>query len=540
MKHISILITICALVFAQMAHAANEVTEVEQDGITYGLYDDNTAIMLFILEPQNIIGDIVLPGTITHDGTDYTLIEVGGFRFCTNLTGVTIPNSVSTIGNSAFYGCSSLASVTIPNSVSTIGDGAFSDCSSLTSVTIPSSVSTIGKKTFRYCSKLNSVTIPNSVSTIGIGAFEWCSSLTSITIPNSVSTIEDNTFYECKSLTSVTIPNSVSTIGNHAFNACQSLQSVTIGAFVQSIGEGAFTRCGTLTEMTFYPSTPPVLGNSAISNSQDITIISSNRDVYHNKYRNSVSFNPESFVSFGDSVQFGFGYSDKCIEYFNAVIEAITHAANRAPLSDEDNAALEGYMTNMTTVLQEFHKLPSVNKFKESKPIFDANEISAHKVIALAGIRQALPSDGLLEEEQTVVNAKIASVNSATSLADIYTPQKEAIDYMALHPQKISALAAIEEALQGNTNSKYLNDLVKEQVTTIKNATDAGTITNKEQEAVNKLQSEIGKYTAIKDEAFGTLGTKQNGPALIVTDKDGNEVILYSPKSVEYIKVNEE
>ena len=316
------------------------------------------------------------------------------------------------------------------------------------------------------------------------------------------------------------------------------MQSVTIGAFVQSIGEGAFTRCGTLTEMTFYPSTPPVLGNSAISNSQDITIISSNRDVYHNKYRNSVSFNPESFVSFGDSVHV-FGYSDKCIEYFNAVIEAITHAANRAPLSDEDNAALEGYMTNMTTVLQEFHKLPSVNKFKESKPIFDANEISAHKVIALAGIRQALPSDGLLEEEQTVVNAKIASVNSATSLADIYTPQKEAIDYMALHPQKISALAAIEEALQGNTNSKYLNDLVKEQVTTIKNATDATAITTKKQEAVNKLQSEIGKYTAIKDEVLGTLGEKQDGPAVEVIDQNDNVLKLYNPKKVNFIKDSE-
>lgn len=168
-------------------------------------------------------------------------------------------------------------------------------------------------------------------------------------------------------------------------------------------------------------------------------------------------------------------------------------------------------------------------------------------MIALAGIRQALPSDGLLEEEQTVVNAKIPKINSATSLAGIYTPQKEAIDHIALHPQKISALAAIEEALQGNTNSKYLNDLIKEQVATIKNATDAGTITNKEQEAIGKIETILGTYLAAKEEgkdegkasAFGTLGTKQIGPALIVTDKDDNEIILYAPKSVEYIKVNE-
>ena len=109
---------------------------------------------------------------------------------------------------------------------------------------------------------------------------------------------------------------------------------------------------------------------------------------------------------------------------------------------------------------------------------------------------------------------------------------------MALHPQKISALAAIEEALQGNTNSKYLNDLVKEQVTTIKNATDATAITTKKQEAVNKLQSEIGKYTAIKDEVLGTLGEKQDGPAVEVIKGD-KKVILYSPDKVNFIKVNE-
>ena len=160
-------------------------------------------------------------------------------------------------------------------------------------------------------------------------------------------------------------------------------------------------------------------------------------------------------------------------------------------------------------------------------------------MIALAGIRQALPSDGLLEEEQTVVDSKIASINSATSLADIYTPQKEAIDHMALHPQKISALAAIEEALQGNTNSKYLNDLVKEQVTTIKNATDATAITTKKQEAVNKLQSEIGKYTAIKDEVLGTLGEKQDGPAVEVIDQNDNVLKLYNPKKVNFIKDSE-
>ncbi len=77
-----------------------------------------------------------------------------------------------------------------------------SDCYSLTSITIPNSVTSIGDGTFTYCS-LNSVTIPNSVTSIGSRAFDRCESLTSITIPNSVTSIGYGAFYDCESLTSV-------------------------------------------------------------------------------------------------------------------------------------------------------------------------------------------------------------------------------------------------------------------------------------------------------------------------------------------------
>ncbi|MCB6089277.1 leucine-rich repeat domain-containing protein, partial [Flavobacterium psychrophilum] len=99
--------------------------------------------------------------------------------------------------------CSGLTSVTIPNSVTTIGDEAFADCSGLTSVTIPNSVTTIGDGSFARCSGLTSVTIPNSVITINRGAFALCSGLTSVTIPNSVTTIRENAFTGCSSLRTV-------------------------------------------------------------------------------------------------------------------------------------------------------------------------------------------------------------------------------------------------------------------------------------------------------------------------------------------------
>ena len=159
---------------------------------------------------------------------------------------VTIPNSVTSIGDSAFERCSGLTSVTIPNSVTSIGDSAFERCSGLTSVTIPNSVTSIGDSAFEYCSGLTSVTIPNSMTSIRIDVFKGCSSLTSVTIPNSVTTIGYGAFEECRSLTSVTIPNSVTIIKPNAFKGCSGLTSVTIPNSVTIIGYDAFNNCDNL------------------------------------------------------------------------------------------------------------------------------------------------------------------------------------------------------------------------------------------------------------------------------------------------------
>ena len=104
---------------------------------------------------------------------------------CERLISVTIPDSVTSIGDEAFNGCESLTSVTIPNSVTSIGYWAFSGCTSLTSVTIPDSVTSIGEWTFYDCSNLESITIPDSVTSIGEDAFSGCESLTTINYKSS-------------------------------------------------------------------------------------------------------------------------------------------------------------------------------------------------------------------------------------------------------------------------------------------------------------------------------------------------------------------
>ena len=185
-------------------------------------------------------------------------------------TSVTIPNSVTSIGESAFSGCSGLTSVTIPNNVTSIAWSAFSNCSGLTSIDVASEnthYSSIDGVLYNYAQDTliqcpgakTSVTIPNSVTSIGGGAFYGCSGLISVTIGNNVTSIGDDAFYECSGLISVTIPNSVTSIGDYAFYECSGLTSVTIGNSVTSIGDYAFYSCSSLTSIKCLANTPPSL-----------------------------------------------------------------------------------------------------------------------------------------------------------------------------------------------------------------------------------------------------------------------------------------
>ena len=139
---------------------------------------------------------------------------------------------------------------TIPNNVNTIEKWAFAGCCSLKSVTIPNSVKTIGDRAFENCESLTSITIPNSVKTIGDRAFARCDGLTSITIPNSVTSIGREAFSYCQDLMSITIPDSVKTIEYATFDACIRLASVTIANSVTFIGAGVFENCESLTSIT--------------------------------------------------------------------------------------------------------------------------------------------------------------------------------------------------------------------------------------------------------------------------------------------------
>ena len=184
---------------------------------------------------------IQCPGAITSltipDGV--TSIGQSSFSYSVNLTSVTIPDSVTSIGDWAFEGCEKLNSIEIPDSVISIGEYAFDETPLITNQTsdikyvdkwvvqcdapietanIKEGTVGIADNTFSFCEYLKNVTIPYGITTIGINAFSYCSSLTSVTIPDSVIRIGDWAFGSCEKLNSIDIPDSVTSIGVYAFD----------------------------------------------------------------------------------------------------------------------------------------------------------------------------------------------------------------------------------------------------------------------------------------------------------------------------------
>ena len=309
------------LMLALIQSALTYAHDFEVDGIYYSISGTNATVTFkgrycnsFYNEYS---GSVVIPATVTYNGTTYpvTSIDTLAFYYCSELTSIYLPNSITEIGQEAFGNCPGLTSIVvesgnsrydsrnncnaiietanntlivgckntiIPNSVTAIGNFAFEYCSGLTSIDIPNSVTHIGWYAFYSCGGLTSIVIPNSVTEIDAGAFEWCLELTNIVVENGnprfdsrnncnaiIETADNTLIVGCKN---TTIPNSVTAIGGGAFSNCNGLTSIDIPNSVTEIGDAAFFSCVGLTSIVITNSVTAI-GDGAFCNCFGLTSI---------------------------------------------------------------------------------------------------------------------------------------------------------------------------------------------------------------------------------------------------------------------------
>ncbi len=296
MKKLLLFIAILISTMGLFAQNIGDETIIDYDGYSLkftvtSVEPAECAVSVDSGEPVNVI----IPSKETISGKEYTVTSIGYYAFsnCDNLTSIEIPNSVTSIGDMAFYSCSNLTSITVeednPVYDSRNNCNAIIETETNTLVAgcqntlIPNTVTSIGEYAFYVCNNLTSIEIPNSVTSIKYAAF-CASGLINVEIPSSVTTIEDGVFATCPNISSITvedgnpiydsrnncnaiietatnrlisgcqntiIPNTVTSIGYYAFFGCSKLTSIEIPNSITSIYAWAFTYCDNLTNITF-------------------------------------------------------------------------------------------------------------------------------------------------------------------------------------------------------------------------------------------------------------------------------------------------
>ena len=220
-----------AVVIASISNVS--AFDVEINGIAYNKLleaDKTLEVTYHIPAPDSwskpvgdYSGDVVIPSTVTIDGTDWTVIAIGDNAFSSStVNSLTIPNTVTTVGQQAFY---------------KLG---------LTELTLPEGITSIGYQAF-YMSTVEKLTLPASLEMLDSYAFSFCKQLEAIDMSaTKLIELKDYTFNQCWALTDLLLPKNLTTLGRYVFNTCKELKNIEIPASVTSIGENLFSGCTAL------------------------------------------------------------------------------------------------------------------------------------------------------------------------------------------------------------------------------------------------------------------------------------------------------
>lgn len=312
-----------------------------QEDFTYTV--ENGAVT--ITGYTNAEGHVSIPSEI--DEMPVTAIGKDAFFSNTDITEVTLPDTIETIKSGAFYGCENLKEINIPQSVTVIENNAFTDCKSLEEITIPKGILKIEPWTFSGCTNLAVINIPESVTEIGYAAFEntayfnnrdnWdnhmlylgnhliavdkdiehailrnetrsitnsafseCINLTAIEVTENIDVIGIATFDGCTNLEEIIIPEGIKDIENSAFQNCENLVNVKLPKTLKAIGDNAFLGCTNLNSV-YIPANVTYIGSNAFSGCTDLTIYGT-KGSYAERYakENGIKFIGENIICVGD------------------------------------------------------------------------------------------------------------------------------------------------------------------------------------------------------------------------------------------------
>ena len=274
----SITLLLCAmLLVAFSAISVSAVTTIEYGDFTLAINGDNTysaykynGTSLYAAVPDDAYGIpiVEISGNCFKGSTakyillskNITTIRDYAFYGAENLVSIAIPDSVTSIGSSAFGYCTSLVTVDFADNITidTLPSSLFQGCSSMKKVEIPASVTTI-KNNFLYGTAVESVVIPDTVTSLGSYAFSDCTALTSVSLSSKLTELGAYTFSGCTALESVVIPEGVTSIGNRCFYECTALSDAEIPMTCTSIGVKGFYNCTSLTSV-FIPRNVATIG----------------------------------------------------------------------------------------------------------------------------------------------------------------------------------------------------------------------------------------------------------------------------------------
>ena len=237
---------LCMTFFNAMAQKT-----VTIDGIKYHIENGEATIAV---QDETLSGDIVIPESISYDENNYSVVRAtnGAFQN-TDITGITLPNSITSLGNSCFKLCNKLTSVKLPDNITSLGDETFMTCSKLSSINIPNTLTSLGEFCLAFCN-ITKLTLPNSITNLGNNCFQSCENLETITLPQNITNLPAYCFHDCKKLSGITLHEGITSLGESCFEGCSSLTSLklpkSINKITGSIFTSCFENCSNLSEVT--------------------------------------------------------------------------------------------------------------------------------------------------------------------------------------------------------------------------------------------------------------------------------------------------